>query len=102
MTDLPVLYGALDVVALTSRNEGTPVALIEAGELGGTCLNRGCIPTKALIANAELLYNLRKFEKHGIHASNLKVNFPTMQQTKDETVVGTCEAGSKRITYKKN
>jgi len=33
-TDLPVLYGALDVVVLTSRNEGTPVALIEAGAAG--------------------------------------------------------------------
>jgi len=34
VTDLPVLYGALDVVVLTSRNEGTPVALIEAGAAG--------------------------------------------------------------------
>lgn len=73
--------------AIRLAQNGKKVAIIEAGEIGGTCLNRGCIPTKALIANAEVLYNLRKFEKYGIHASNLKVNFPTMQEKKDETVL---------------
>ena len=46
--------------AIKLAQSGKKVAIIEAGEIGGTCLNRGCIPTKALIANAEVLSHIRK------------------------------------------
>ena len=47
------------VAALKSAQMGARTALIEKGLVGGTCLNRGCIPTKALLAGAELLHDIR-------------------------------------------
>lgn len=72
--------------AIKLAQNGKKVALVEASEIGGTCLNRGCIPTKALIANAEVLSHIRKAKDFGIEVSGVKVNFPMMQKTKDETV----------------
>ena len=46
--------------AITAAQNGKSVALIEAKELGGTCLNRGCIPSKALIASADVLHRVRE------------------------------------------
>lgn len=74
--------------AIKLAQSGKKVALIEATEIGGTCLNRGCIPTKALIANAEILSHIRKAKDFGIQVDGVKVNFPTMQKTKDDTVKG--------------
>ncbi|GAG12257.1 unnamed protein product, partial [marine sediment metagenome] len=42
------------VAAIRAAQKGAKVALIEKGRLGGTCLNRGCIPTKALVRDAEV------------------------------------------------
>ncbi len=72
--------------AIKLAQEGKKVALIEAQEIGGTCLNRGCIPTKALIANAEVLSHIRKSKDFGIQVEGVKINFPQMQKTKDDTV----------------
>ena len=46
--------------ALRSAQLGLSVALIEAGKLGGTCLHRGCIPTKALLHSGEIADNTRE------------------------------------------
>ncbi len=72
--------------AIKLAQNGKKVALIEALEIGGTCLNRGCIPTKALIANAEVLSHIRKAKDFGIQVEGVKINFAAMQKTKDETV----------------
>lgn len=72
--------------AIRLAQKGLKVALIEAKEVGGTCLNRGCIPTKALIANAEVLYNIHNAQKFGIELGSISVDFSKMQQTKDHTV----------------
>ncbi len=72
--------------AIKLAQNGKKVAIIEAGEIGGTCLNRGCIPTKALIANAEVLSHIKKAKDFGIQVDGVKVNFEAMQKTKDETV----------------
>jgi len=72
--------------AIKLAQNGKKVALVEAQELGGTCLNRGCIPTKALIANAEVLSHIRKAKDFGIQVDGVKVNFDSMQKTKDATV----------------
>ncbi len=74
--------------AIKLAQAGKMVALIEKDEIGGTCLNRGCIPTKALIANAEVLSHIRKAKDFGIQVDGVKINFPSMQKTKDETVNG--------------
>ena len=55
---------------------GAKVAVIEKEEIGGTCLNRGCIPTKAMQATAALVRELREAHRHGIRIVNYEVNFP--------------------------
>ena len=52
--------------AIRAAQLGKKVALIEAKELGGTCLNRGCIPSKTLIANAEVLQKVKEAEEFGV------------------------------------
>ena len=48
------------VAAIRAAQLGADVTVIEDGEVGGTCLNWGCIPTKTLIASAELLHKARR------------------------------------------
>ncbi|TYP56652.1 dihydrolipoyl dehydrogenase [Thermosediminibacter litoriperuensis] len=54
------------VAALTAAKLGAQVTVIEKDRVGGTCLNRGCIPTKALLASAEVLTAVREAEEYGI------------------------------------
>ncbi|MEK6683012.1 MAG: dihydrolipoyl dehydrogenase [Nitrospirota bacterium] len=54
------------VAALRAAQLGAKVTVIEETEVGGTCLNRGCIPTKALIASAEAIDKIKRAEEYGI------------------------------------
>lgn len=72
--------------AIKAAQMGKSVALIEAGQLGGTCLNRGCIPSKALIAGAEALHRIKQAEEFGIHVENVSFDFSKMVQRKDRIV----------------
>lgn len=54
------------VAAIRAAQRGADVTILEDREVGGTCLNRGCIPTKTLIASAELLRNIRNAEGFGV------------------------------------
>ena len=51
------------------------VILIEQAEMGGDCLNRGCVPSKALIASAKLLHQIKRAADYGIHAARAEFNF---------------------------
>src|SRR6478609_10086136 len=55
--------------ALRATQLGLSVALVEKGNLGGTCLHRGCIPTKALLHAAEIADNARESAKFGVRAT---------------------------------
>jgi len=61
------------VAAIYAGKKKVKVALIEKGELGGTCLNRGCIPTKTLIHSANLFQAIMSAKEFGITIDN--VNF---------------------------
>ncbi len=63
------------VCAIRLSQLGKKVILIEEKEIGGTCLNRGCIPTKALIHLAILFKNIKEGEKIGINVSGLSIDF---------------------------
>lgn len=54
------------VAALKAAQLGAQVTVIEDTEVGGTCLNRGCIPTKALVSSSEALHKAKNLEEYGI------------------------------------
>jgi len=76
------------VAAIRCAQLGMKTAIIERySTLGGTCLNVGCIPSKALLDSSEHYHNAHeKFADHGIDISGLKVNMPQMIKRKDEVV----------------
>lgn len=66
--------------AIRSAQLGMKTGIIERDRLGGVCLNWGCIPSKALLKNAEILQAFRKAADWGISYDNLKVDFPKVIQ----------------------
>jgi len=72
--------------AVRARDLGLKVALVEKGELGGTCLNRGCIPTKTLIHCAKIYYLAKKSHVFGIETTGTQVNFTKIQERKEKIV----------------
>lgn len=67
------------VSAIRAAQRGAKVAVVEKGELGGVCLNRGCIPTKALLAGAEVLRTAKRLNEFGIVMSGeLRVDMSAM------------------------
>jgi dihydrolipoyl dehydrogenase len=76
------------VAAIKASQNGKTVALVEGGKLGGTCLNVGCIPTKALLANSELLHKIRHAEDFGISVGEVNFDFGAMVDRKDRVVSG--------------
>lgn len=76
------------VAAIRAAQLGMKTAIIERyNSLGGTCLNVGCIPSKALLDSSEHFHNAKeKFETHGINLKDLEVNMPQMISRKNEVV----------------
>ena len=69
--------------ALRSAQLGKSVALVERDKLGGTCLHRGCIPTKALLHSAEIADNTREAENFGVNASFHSIDMPKVNSYRD-------------------
>ena len=90
------------VAAIRGAQLGMKVAIVERySTLGGTCLNVGCIPSKALLDSSEHYHNAsEKFELHGIDVSDLKVNMKQMIKRKNDVVSQTCDGVS--FLMKKN
>ena len=63
------------VAAIRGAQLGLKVAIIEKEALGGICLNWGCIPTKALLKNAEVYNIIKNADKYGINVDQVSVNF---------------------------
>jgi dihydrolipoamide dehydrogenase len=76
------------VAAIRCAQLGFKTAIIERySVLGGTCLNVGCIPSKALLDSSEHFYNAEHtFKTHGIDLTGLKSNLPQMIRRKNEVV----------------
>jgi len=72
--------------AIRAAQKGACVCLVEADKVGGTCLNRGCIPTKALYSTAHLLGRIRGASKHGIDVGEVSFDFGKAAARKDEVV----------------
>jgi dihydrolipoamide dehydrogenase len=92
-------YGA----ALYATSAGLTVALVEMADIGGTCLNRGCIPAKAFLETAAVQRHVAHAAEFGIESSAPVVNFVTAQARKQRIVDGIVKSltgfmKSKKIT----
>lgn len=67
---------------------GATAAVIEKEYIGGTCLNWGCIPSKALLASAQLLLSARQAAQVGVDIPSATPNWPKIQERKDAIVSG--------------
>ena len=74
------------IAAVRAAQLGMKVAAVEREELGGVCLNRGCIPTKAMLRSAEVLQTMRHSADFGIMAENVTVDFPKVLAHRDKVV----------------
>jgi dihydrolipoamide dehydrogenase len=72
--------------AIRAAQLGRSVALIEKGEMGGTCLNRGCIPSKALIAGGEFVARLKDGAGFGVEVQMTGLNYEKLANHKDQVV----------------
>jgi dihydrolipoamide dehydrogenase len=87
--DVVILGGGTGgyVAAIRAAQLGLKTALVEKGALGGTCLHKGCIPSKALLKSAEV-YKIAKNEAahFGVETNGISLNFARVQARKDEIV----------------
>ncbi len=82
--------------AIRAAQLGASVAIVEKEQLGGTCLNWGCIPTKALIAAADTFVRIKHAEAFGITVEGASVNYAVMIAQKNK-VVGQLRSGVKQL-----
>ncbi len=74
--------------ALRAAEFGKTVALTESRVLGGTCANRGCLPSKNLIEAAKILYESTHPRYPGLHPASMELDFPALIAQKDEIIRG--------------
>lgn len=86
--DLVVLGGGTAgyVAAIRASQLGKKVAIVEKSLLGGTCLHKGCIPTKALLKSAEVTRTVRQSSEFGIDTNDFHINFKKMMSRKTDIV----------------
>lgn len=86
--DLTIIGGGPGgyVAAIRAARLGLKTAIVEEGEMGGTCLNRGCIPTKALLHSAELFHQFGRAAEFGITASVRGFDYARMSGRKESIV----------------
>src|SRR5271154_5419979 len=74
------------VAAIRAAQLGMKTACVEREYLGGTCLNVGCIPSKAMLDSSHRLYELRNYARRGIKVAEPTLDLPAMLTFKDEVV----------------
>jgi len=74
------------VAAIRGAQSGLRVALVEEDRLGGTCLNYGCIPTKAMASSVSALETVRNAEAHGIFTGAISLDFERLMARKESVV----------------
>ena len=70
--------GGATIVADAALKKGLKVAIIEKGKFGGTCLTRGCIPTKVMVTAANAIQEVEEFKKIGINVGDATMNWDTV------------------------
>lgn len=72
--------------AVYAAQNGLSVTIIEAAEMGGTCLNHGCIPTKTLCRNAQILDTLKDSSIFGLKGSGYSIDYGAIRQRKEQVI----------------
>jgi len=72
--------------AIRAAQLGAKVTIIEKDQFGGTCLNRGCIPTKSLLQSAGIYHGAKNAEVFGVKASGVVLDFPAVMKRKNTVV----------------
>ena len=83
--------------AVEAAAAGLSTALVEAAELGGTCLNRGCIPTKLWLGATEAIDELAAQTKARVATGEVRVDFASLQSRKDKYLAATRKAMGMRL-----
>lgn len=86
--DVAILGGGTGgyVAAIRAAQLGKSVVVIEMDKLGGTCLHRGCIPSKSLLRSAEVFAEIKESESYGIETTGVELVFPKVQLRKEAVV----------------
>lgn len=90
----PLAYGLADL--------GWSVALVEQKNLGGTCINVGCTPTKTMVHRAQVAHYARNAGRWGVNTSGVKVDLAKIVAQKDEVVLSFRGGIEKRVDQRKN
>lgn len=102
-----------DAIIIGSGQGGTPLskklakqgwktALIEMKDVGGSCVNVGCTPTKAMVASAKVAYNIKQAHKLGIETGSFQINMPAIIQRKKGIVENFRHASQKDLEHTEN
>ncbi|MYL71854.1 dihydrolipoyl dehydrogenase [Halobacillus litoralis] len=99
--DLVILGGGTGgyVAAIRASKLGLKTAIVEKRELGGTCLHRGCIPSKALLRSAEVFKQTKEADQYGVSTENPTLNFTRVQERK-QSIVDTLHKGVQGLMKK--
>ncbi|UII54780.1 dihydrolipoyl dehydrogenase [Cytobacillus spongiae] len=86
--DLVILGGGTGgyVAAIRASQLGLKTAIVEKGKLGGTCLHKGCIPSKALLRSAEVYATTKRGEEFGVMTSDVSLDFGKVQERKNKII----------------
>ncbi|MEK5081496.1 dihydrolipoyl dehydrogenase [Bacillus sp. FSL H8-0515] len=99
--DIVILGGGTGgyVAAIRAAQLGLKTAVVEKERLGGTCLHKGCIPSKALLRSAEVYRTAREADQFGVETEGVSLNFEKVQQRK-QAVVDKLAAGVNHLMKK--
>lgn len=99
--DVVILGGGTGgyVAAIRAAQLGLKTAIVEKEKLGGTCLHKGCIPSKALLRSAEVYRTAREADQFGVETAGVSLNFEKVQQRK-QAVVDKLAAGVNHLMKK--
>ena len=89
-------------LANAAAQKGLTVALIEKDRMGGTCLNRGCIPSKLLIHSADVIQTIEKANLFGIKSDGLSIDYQKIVSRVNRITDFDSEEIKKRLQQSKN
>jgi len=89
-------------LAMKLANAGRTVVVIEQSYVGGTCINRGCTPTKTMVASAKNIYQAKRAQEYGFTTGPVTVDLPAIIERKNKVVTMFRSGSEARLNNEKN